>query len=269
MRPFFLALLLLASLEGSSQELYVYTEPASNMAARSVGFRLNNNLMRIAGTNHYNYMASPEIMLGVSRHIMLHAEAFLSNRNDGFKLDGGMLYAKYRFYSEDEVHSHFRMAAYVRGSANNTHIHQPAIDLQGMNSGVETGLVATKLQDKVALSASVAHLYAMDNADGNKFYYPDGQRQALNYSLSAGRLMLPKEYTSYKQTNVNLMTELLGQTNLATGKTFLDIAPSVQFIFHSRMRVDLGYRFGLVKQLQRTSSDGALLRLEYNIFNAF
>ncbi|MBC7933772.1 MAG: hypothetical protein H7Y86_00240 [Rhizobacter sp.] len=269
MRLFFLALLLLTGIRGASQELYVYTEPASNMAAKTIGFRLTNNFMRTAGTQQYKYVAAPEIMLGLSKSFMLHAETFLSNRNDGFKVDGGSLYLKYRFFSRDEVHSHFRMAAYMRGSYNNTHIHQPAIDMQGMNSGVETGIIATKLQNKVAISAGLSHLYALDNSKGNKFYYGEDNRHAIAYTLSAGRLMLPGEYTSYNQTNVNLMTELLGQTNIASGRTFVDIAPSVQFIIHSRMRVDLGYRFGLIRKLQRTSEDGALVRMEYNIFNAF
>ena len=81
--------------------------------------------------------------------------------------------------------------------------------------------------------------------------------------------MLPKEYTSYEQTNLNLMLEFLGQTNLKTGESFLDIAPSLQLIFHSRIRVDIGYRYALVKDLQRTAPSGGLLRFEYNIFNAF
>ena len=269
MRLFFLALLLMSGIKGTSQELYVYTEPASNMAARSAGFRLTNFFMRRPGTQQFKLMTAPEIMLGVSKSLMLHGEVFLSNRNSGFKADGGTVYLKYRFFSEDEVHSHFRLAAYLRGALNNTHIHQPAIDMLGMNSGVETGFIATRLKNKTAISAGIAHLYAADNSRNNKFYYGNSNRHAVSYSFSAGRLVLPKEYTSYDQTNVNLMTELLGQTNLATGKTFLDVAPSLQFIFNSRMRVDLGYRFAIVKNLERTSEDGGLLRLEYNIFNAF
>ena len=269
MKQLFLALLLLHSAGSTAQELYVYTEPASNMAARSIGFRLNNYFMRTAGTQQYSYMSAPEIMLGISKTIMIHGETFFSNRNDGFKLDGGTVYVKYRFYSEDEVHSHFRMAAYTRGSLNATPVHQPAIDMQGMNSGVETGLVATKLQNRLALSAGLSHLYAANNMKDNKFHYEKKDRHAVGYTLSAGRLMLPAEYTSYDQTNVNVMLEMLGQTNFGNGKTFLDLAPSVQFIIKSRMRVDLGYRLALVKDLQRTSEDAVLLRLEYNIFNAF
>lgn len=260
---------LLIATRSGAQELYVYTEPASNMAAKSIGIRWNNYFMRTAGTQQYRYMAAPEIMLGISKSIMIHGELFLSNRNNDFKLDAASLYMKYRFFSEDEVHSHFRMAAYARGSLNNTHIHQPAIDMLGMNSGIETGFIATKLRNRLALSAGLSHLYAADNSNGNKFYFADNNRHAIAYSVSAGRLMLPKAYTNYDQTNVNVMLEMLGQTNFGSGKSFLDLAPSLQFIIKSRMRIDLGYRFAIVNKLQRTSEDGALLRLEYNIFNAF
>jgi hypothetical protein len=47
----------------------------------------------------------------------------------------------------------------------------------------------------------------MDNGSNNKF--PSG---SVNYSLSAAKLMLPKEYLDYKQTNLNLLVEVLGQT---------------------------------------------------------
>ena len=81
--------------------------------------------------------------------------------------------------------------------------------------------------------------------------------------------MLPKEYTNYDQTNLNLMCELLGQTNLGSNKTYLDLAPSVQLIFKSRMRLDLGYRFPLVNDLMRTADRGVVIKFEYNFFNAF
>jgi len=254
---------------GHSQELFVYSEPASNMAAKSVGLRLNNSLMKENNSNKYNYHFIPELMLAVSKSIMVHGEVFLSNRNNSLVAEGGALYLKYRFYSQDEVHSHFRMAAYTRASINNSDVHQSAIDLNGHNSGVETGLIATKLINKVALSAGIAHIYAADNSKGNKFVYGNSNRHAVGYNLSLGKLMLPKEYTSYNQTNMNLMLEMLGQSNLSTGNSFIDLAPSVQFIIRSRMRLDLGYRFAVVKDLTRTASNGALVRFEYNIFNAF
>lgn len=269
MRFIFAFLLFGVCTKVQSQELFVYSEPASNMAAKSMGFRLNNNLMKESGTSHYNYHLIPEVMAGISKHIMIHGEAFISNRNKSLVAEGAALYLKYRFYSQDEVHSHFRLAATVKGSFNNSDIHQEAIDLNGHNSGIETGLIATKLLNKVALSTGATYVYAADNSNGNKFVYGTENRHALGYNFSVGKLMLPKEYSSYKQTNLNLMLEFLGQTNLNTGKSFLDIAPSVQLIFHSRVRVDLGYRYALVKDLQRSSPSGGLLRFEYNIYNIF
>ena len=144
-----------------------------------------------------------------------------------------------------------------------------AINLNGDNSGYEAGLITTKLVNKIAISAGTSFLYATDNTGGNKFMYADKYRNALAYSLSFGKLMLPKEYTSYKQTNMNLMLELLGQTNFGNGKTYLDLAPTIQFIILSKMRVDAGYRFAMVKDLERNATSVFLLRLEYNIFNAY
>lgn len=252
----------------TAQELYVFTEPASNMAAKSFGFRANNYLMFNDKEKTSSYHLLPEIMWGASKKLMIHVEGFLSNRNKSFVAEGAGIYAKYRFYSEDEVHSHFRMAVYGRYSYNNSDVHQQAIDLNGHNSGYEAGFVATKLKDKVAVSATASYLYATDNGK-EKFIYGNKNRNAVNYTLSVGKLVLPKEYTSYNQTNMNLMVEMLGQVNLNQGYSFLDIAPSVQFIFLSRMRLDAGYRIPLVKDLSRTTPGGVLLRLEYNIFNAY
>lgn len=268
MKSIILLLTLFITKPVTAQELYVFTEPASNMAAKSIGFRANNYLMFNSNTNRTSYHFIPEIMWGTSKKIMIHVEGFFSNRNKSFVAEGAGVYAKYRFYSEDAVHNHFRMAAFGRYSFNNSDVHQQAIDLNGHNSGYEAGIVATKLVNKVAVSATASYLHAQDNYK-EKFVYGDKNRNAINYTLSVGKLMLPKEYTDYKQTNVNLMAEFLGQTNLNQGATFLDVAPSVQFIFLSRMRIDIGYRIPLVKELSRTTPGGILLRLEYNIFNAY
>jgi hypothetical protein len=252
-----------------AQELFVYSEPASNMATKTIGLRLNNYFMRQTNSARYNYQLVPEIMWGASKNIMVHAEAFLDNRNDHFKTNGGALYLKYRFLSQDEVHSHFRMAAYSRISYNTSAIRQHGIDLNGMNSGYELGVVATQLANKTAIAAGASFVHATNNGDNHTFSFGDANRNALAYNVSAGRLLLPKTYTDYDQTNLNFMLEMPGQVNLATGKVFLDLAPSAQLIFFSRMRLDVGYRFAIVKDLQRMENDGFLIRAEYNFFNVF
>ena len=252
-----------------SQELFVYTEPASNMAAKSIGIRATNTFMKQNLSDKYDYHFIPEIMVGISKKVMVHGEGFLSNATRDFKLEGGALYLKYRFYSMDKMHNHFRMAAFARGALNNGHIHQPAIDLNGHNSGYEAGLVATKLVNKVAVSAMASFLHATDNLKDRKFYYGEKNRNAIGYALSVGALVLPREYTSYNQTNLNLMMEVLGQSNFASSTSYIDLATSMQFIILSRMRLDLGYRFALVNELVRNSEKGFLVRFEYNLYNVF
>ena len=268
MRKIFLLVLVFCAGHAVAQELFVFTEPASNMAAKSMGFRLNNSFMKNNATNKLNYYLNPEIMWGLSRKIMVHASAFLSNNNSKFTGNGGSLYLKYRVLSVDDIHNHFRLSAYGKYSFNNSAIQQPAIDLTGFNSGYEGGFVATQLINKVALSASTSFLHATDNSS-EKFVLGDNNRNAMNYTLSIGKLILPKEYTNYKQTNLNLMLELLGQSNLQTGKNYLDIAPAAQLVFNSRMIVDLGYRYALIKNLERSSPQGIFVRLEYTIFNVY
>lgn len=261
-------LFLLVSFKAHAQELFVYTEPASNMPLGSLGIRMANMLMDEKKSSTYEYHLVPELMWGINKRLMLHADAFLSNANKNFAAEGGSFYGKYRFLSTDQVHNHFRMAAYGRYSFNNSEIHQQEIDLYGHNSGWQTGVVATQLLHKVALSANLSYLQAMDNGNENKF--PDVQsNSAVNYSLSFGKLMLPKEYVDYNQTNLNLIVELLGQTLGSNNGSYLDIASSVQFIFKSQARIDIGYRQQLMSSMYRTAPNGFLLRFEYLIFNAF
>ncbi len=269
MKTILIITMLLLSGSGMAQELFLYTEPASNMAAKSIGLRTNNFIMPESYTDKINYHSIPEIMVGVSRKIMVHADIFLSNRNKSFAAEGGSIYAKYRFLSNDEVQKHFRMAAFTRYSFNNSDIHQEEINLYGHNTGFEAGIIATQLLHKVAISSGLSFLKAMDNGGNNKFLYGNLNSKAINYTLSFGKLMLPKEYTDYKQTNLNLMLEFLNQFNIGSGKYYMDIAPSVQFIFNSVARLDLGYRQQLSSSLYRTAPDGLFIRLEYNLFNAF
>ncbi|HTB51400.1 MAG TPA: hypothetical protein VK718_01395 [Ferruginibacter sp.] len=268
MKKLFLIAILFSTSQLYAQELFLFTEPASNMAKGNIGVRLNNMLMENAATNSYKYHLIPEVMIGVSRKVMVHADAFISDETNKFIAEGGSVYAKYRFFSIDGIHSHFRMATYARYSFNNAPVHDAAINLYGHNSGYEAGIVATKLINKVALSASSYFSHALDN-DQNKFLYGDGNRNAINYTLSVGKLMLPKAYITYKQTNLNLMVEILGQTNLQTGSSYLDIAPAAQLIVDSKMRFDLGYRYAVVSNLYRQETQGFLIRLEYNFFNVF
>lgn len=250
----------------SAQELFVFTEPSSNMPAKSVGIRLSNWLMDEDNTAHINYHFLPELMWGVNRRLMLHIEGYFSNSSGIFSAEGAGFYAKYRFYSKDKVYKHFRLAAFARASSNNSSILQQEIATNGYNTGYQLGLIGTQLLHKTALSVTTYYERELDNLNDHEIpaTWPN---TALNYTLSAGRLVLPKNYSGYKQTNMNIMLECLGQVLLGNGKQFVDMAPSLQFIFNSQTRVDIGYRQQLYSNMLRTEPDGLLLRVEHLLYN--
>jgi hypothetical protein len=265
MRYASLIIVLLFSFQIKAQELFVVTEPASNAPAGSIGVRVGQSLMKNELESGSMYNLTPEVTWGINKNLMVRSTAFLSNQENGLGLKGGGFYAKYRFLSVDDLQSHFRMAAFGRYSYNNSFINQEAIDLMSGNSGYEAGLVATQLIHKVAISSSVSFARALNNSD---YHFPDllGQN-AINYTFSVGKLMYPKKYTSFKQTNINAMLEFTGQTITENGKSYLDVVPSIQFIINSQARIDLAYKKELYSSLQRAATDGIFLKLEYTFFN--
>ena len=269
MKFIIISVLIVLSYSGSAQELFTATEPASNRPARSIGFRVDHSLMDETGTSRINYHLIPEVMIGVYNILSVLGGVFLSNRSDRFRYEGASLYAKYRFLSRDQLQRHFRMASFVRVSTNNSDIHQQELSVYGHNTGFEAGIVATQLLKKVAISSSVSYVKVTDNGNGNKFPYNGRERDAVNYSLSFGKLMWPKTYFNYRQLNLNLMLELLAQRNLESGKYFIDAAPTVQFIVNSQSRIDISYRKELGSNMLRTAPNGFVIRLEHTLFNVF
>src|SRR5690606_16009878 len=88
--------------------------------------------------------------------------------------------------------------------------HFDEVSLQGDKDGIQLGIIATQLWHKLALSATVSHTQVLHDSRFDKvLYQPSRIYQAMNYSLSAGYLVLPREYTSYKQTNLNLYLEMM------------------------------------------------------------
>jgi hypothetical protein len=259
-------LLCVSCFRSFSQELFVFAEPASNMPSRTLGFRIMGSSMKENDGIGYNNHFMPEVMYGINQKIMLSYSTFLSNRNNSLLYEGGSFYAKYKFLNIDDVQKHFRMAAFTRYSHNNADIHQDEINLIGHNTGLEAGLVATQLLHKLALSGSLSYINAKDN--GAKYEFPKSQsNNGLYYTFSAGRLVLPKVYKDYDQTNVNLMLEFIGQTLMPNNKTYIDIAPSIQFIIKSNLRIDIGYRHQLYSDMKRTASNGLIVRMDYHFYN--
>jgi len=289
---FIASCMLFASWTAIAQELFVSTEPASNIASGMSGFRLNTKFFHMASDGSYTYRINPELIFGIGKEWMLRLNFYGSDiYQPGFKMEGGSAYVKYRFYNSDDIHSHLRLAAfgrmsiidnpaviqthytyYMTGSNGQMEEHDglrpypsDEIDLEGNNSGFLAGMVATKLVRKMAISSSAYIINRWDNLQSPKS--PLQSNLAVNYTLSAGYLLFPRVYKNFSQTNLNLYCELLGSSSLDKKAYFIDIAPAIQFIFNSISRLDLSYRTQITGDMNRLSKNYFLVRFEFDLQN--
>ena len=249
-----------------AQELYPYTESASNMPTGTLSAKLATSYGRHFSERLQKYV--PEVMFGISKKTMVHVAVSFSNMHTkSVEWDGIYTYVKHRFLSKDDVHSHFRMAAFAQGSYSRHYLQYDEIDLNADMSGFQAGLIATQLKNKFAASAAVSFIKAIDN----KRLHPEHfvkPNKAFNYSLSAGYLLLPKEYKSFEQLNLNIYTEFLGLSVIGSNAYFFDAAPAVQIIFNSSSKLNLGFRFQLAGKRVRNTDQSFLLSFEHTFFNA-
>jgi len=261
-----------SSLVAKGQELYVYTEPASNMPARSLSAKVSANYIgqQQGNVNRFMQRYTPELMFGINKKWMMHVGGtFADMHTSNFRWESVYLYGKYRFLSRDELHSHFRMAAFADASYTRSPFHYEEISLQGDRSGVQIGLIATQLWNKLAISGIISHTQVLDESRNDKtLYVPSRIYQAMNYSFSAGYLILPFQYTDYKQTNLNVYTEVLAQQSLDRQAYYVDLAPAIQLIFNSNAKLNLGYRFQLNGDMERMTESSWLISFERTFLNA-
>lgn len=271
-KTFLLFILLFGLTRARAQELYVFTEPASNMPANSIGAKLTGNFVNddsMYGRLGQRYM--PEIMFGISKKFMVHLSGTFSNMHTkNFKAESWAVYAKYRFLSKDDIHKHFRMAAFVDFSGTSAAFHYDEISLKGDKTGIEGGIIATQLWNKLAVSATLSNTQLLDDSRFYKdvIFLPERNFQSMNYSVSAGYLLLPREYTDYKQLNLNLYLELLAQQALDVKTHYIDLAPAVQIIFNSNAKLNLGHRFQLDGNMERMARGSWLISFERTFLNA-
>jgi hypothetical protein len=249
------------TLSSNAQELYVFSEPASNMPAHSISTKLSGQF--ISGKN-FNQRYKPEIMFGISSKWMVHLFSTFSDMHTGsFRFESYGMYAKYRFLSLDDIHEHFRMAVFIDASHTNAPFEFDEISLNGDKSGIEAGFIGTALRKKFALSTTISHTQVLDGSRNDHVsYLPSRNYQSLNYSLSAGLLLIPKEYTDYRQLNLNIYLELLGQKLLERNRSFVDVAPAFQLIFNSNAKLNIGYRMELGGNMERMSNNSWLVSFE-------
>ena len=252
----------------NAQELYVFTEPASNMPAHSLSAKYNGKFLENMHTGSFGQRHTPELMFGVSKKLMIHITSSFSDMySSNLRWESAKFYAKYRFLSNDDVHKHFRMAAFVTGAYSRNEPTYDDLSLDGDQSGVQLGVIATQLINKLAVSATVSNVQIFDD---ERWGIHAGHMpfQAIDYTFSAGYLILPFNYTSYNQTNLNFYVELLGQQTYDPGKYYVDLAPAIQLIFNSNTKLNIGYRFQLGSDMYRIAEKSWQVGLERTFLNA-
>jgi hypothetical protein len=253
------------------QELYVFAEPASNMPARAIGLKYTGKFLESMHSGKIEQRQMLQAQVGLSKAWMVHVSTTISDMYSYpvTRWESVNVYAKYRFLSKDDVHAHFRMAAFLEGAYSRNDMRYDELSLEGDQSGLQAGLIATQLLHKLAISGTLSTIQVLNNQrndyDGANRPYPFS---GLNYSLSAGYLVLPRKYSSYKQTNLNLYLELLGSNTLDKKNYYVDLAPALQLIFNSTTKLNLGYRFQLGGDMHRMATESWTLSLETVFLNA-
>ena len=261
--------ILLCAVSIQAQELYVFSDPASNLPAKSLSAKLTARFADLPAQSAVKQRYMPELMYGLSKSLMLRASTTVSDfYSDNLRWESAKLYLKWRFLSRDGIHNHFRMAAFADGSySRNKSMVYDEMNLDGDNSGLQAGIIATQLIHKLAVSATASAMKITGNYDLHQGMGID--RSALAYSLSAGYLLFPRSYENYDQVNLNLYLELLGMKGMEEGRFYNDLAPSFQLIFNSSTKLNLGARYQLNGNMNRIAANNYFVSVETTFLNAF
>lgn len=251
-----------------AQELYVFTDPASNLPAQSLSAKLTSRFADLPQSGMIRQRYMPELMVGLHKNWMVRVSTTFSNfYQSGQRWESVKGYVKWRFFSEDGIHRHFRMAAFADGAYSRNNMIYDEMNLDGDNSGIQFGLIGTQLLHKLAISGTASYMRVFDEKFRTMGDMHD--QDALMYSLSAGYLLFPKSYADYEQINLNLYLEVLGMKGLGPGTHYLDIAPAIQLIFNSATKLNLGARFEASGNATRIARNNYFLSLESTFLNVW
>ena len=259
-----------------AQELYVFSDPASNVPSKSLSLKYNSKLMNsdLLGRSILMSRHMGEASIGLNKKWMIRPAFTFGDMftNRVVKWESISLYTKFRFYSNDEVHRHFRAAAFVKALYSSNNLEYDELNADGDQSVAQGGVILTQLINKLAISSTLALTEVANGERWKKYLGPRnfGYR-SFNYSVSAGYLFFPKHYTSYKQTNFNVYLELIGSSGIDRRYYFVDLAPAVQFILNSNTKINLGYRFQAKGNAYRMSNAAPSISfsVERTFFNTF
>jgi hypothetical protein len=252
-----------------AQELYVFSEPASNIPAKSINLKYAGKYQRgvMSGNAEHRQMMSAQF--GLYRKWMIRTGMTMSNMyQPATKFESVNLGVKYRVLSRDEVHRHFRMALYADASRSRNNPMFDELSTDGDQSGVQGGLILTQLLHKLAVSVNLSRMEVLHPRRWQAAHANAHPYSAYNYAISAGYLLFPRSYSNYGQTNLNLYVEMLGSRNIGKTGGFLDIAPAMQLILNSQTKLNLGYRTQLRGDVFMMSTERWLFSVETTFLNA-
>ena len=263
MRIFFILFLLIHTYILSAQELYINSEPASLIPKGTKVVRLTNSNIFLDGSNIMGsisnaFIVTPSLSYGLSKKIMVSGSFQFANKPyeqdmmPNFGFNGFKLYSKQRILTTDKDKYHTRLSSFIKYSYHENKFMKDNLDLELQDTGFELGLIGTQLIKKLAISIT-SGFTRISNIDekftqGTTVKWQKTNVNTFKNSISAGYLLFPRKYKSYRQTNFNLYFEYL--TNTILNKEFpvryykfsSTFAPGIQFIILSRSRLDFSYK---------------------------
>src|SRR5688500_554075 len=100
-------------LTAKGQELYVFTEPASNMPYHCFSVKVTEKFAKHPHSDIYMQRYTPEVMFGLNKKWMVHfASTFSDMYTNNLRWESARTYVKYRFLTIDEVNKNFSMATF-------------------------------------------------------------------------------------------------------------------------------------------------------------
>lgn len=215
-----------------------------------------------------------ELMYGISPALMAHASVHASNYFGEYGFENVGVYLKYRVFTIDGFKSHFRIASFLQAAYGGDRNVLPETELESGTSGIRAGLIFTQLENHLALSSTIG--FAVP-------FYQHAKWQNvknLDFSISTGILVYPREYLGYSDVNLNLYAELLGKyffynqvqgvvsggpptTILIPSSTMaLDYSIGPQVIINSISRIDLAFRHRFISPAFTSPTSSIFIRYE-------
>ena len=263
MRIFFILFLLIHTYIISAQELYINSEPASLIPKGTKVVRLTNSNIFLDGSNIMGsisnaFIVTPSLSYGLSKKIMVSGSFQFANKPyeqdmmPNFGFNGFKLYSKQRILTTDKDKYHTRLSSFIKYSYHENKFMKDILDLELQDTGFELGLIGTQLIKKLAISIT-SGFTRISNIDekftqGTTVKWQKTNVNTFKNSISAGYLLFPRKYKSYRQTNFNIYLEYITNTIITKdfpsryNKFTSTLAPGIQFILLSRSRLDFSYK---------------------------